>query len=147
MTAGGGQLPATGGSADAARLAEAEELLRRVEDDGVVAGLAIGERIRRFLGAGEIAAQSSPLVIWKFEIPSGSMDLLIEVPRSARFVWFAMQNGKLNAWAAVSPAAPPVPRHIMVVGTSHRFPRDYEYIGSCMDGSFVWHALVSPEAP
>lgn len=48
------------------------------------------------------------------------------------------QRGKLCLWAEVIPSIGEKVV-IQVLGTGYGVPDNYEYIGTVMDGNFVWH--------
>ncbi len=61
------------------------------------------------------------------------------IPRDAAGLHVGMQNGSLMLWYETSTAAPEAPSKFAVFGTGHNIPAHSRYIGSCQDGSFVWH--------
>lgn len=81
-------------------------------------------------------------VIWKFPLRlSGGEQLVRTMPTGAKPVRLAMQNGVPTLWCLCDEKAAQTDRRFVVVGTGHPVPEDYEYIGTCDDGPYVWHAF------
>jgi len=80
--------------------------------------------------------------VWKFPLRlSGGEQLVRTMPRDAIPVRLAMQNEVPTLWCLVDEKKPQEDRHFIVVGTGHPIPDGCEYIGSCDDGPYVWHAF------
>lgn len=86
--------------------------------------------------------------IWKFTIPVTDV-VEVEMPRNARVLPFVQtaKSGELgpraalNLWAEVHPNLEKVMRRFHIVGTGNPFPnvQHSAYVGSVVDGPFVWH--------
>ena len=81
------------------------------------------------------------LEIWKWELPSREIDLVIPPP--GRVVKVAVQQvnhiDRHTLWAIVDPKANGVPRKFKVVGTGQSFNSEWEYVDTWFDNPFVWH--------
>lgn len=84
----------------------------------------------------------SRLVVWKFELPLGSV-AAASMPKGARLVHVGPDPlGVPCVWAEVDPDAPTVRRLLGVIGTGHDVPMKAGravHVGSFVGGSFVWH--------
>ena len=79
--------------------------------------------------------------IWKYTIPVTDV-VVIKVPEGARFLPFVASQapGTLSLWAEVDPASGPEERRtVLVIGTGNSAGDVGRYIGSALDGAFVWH--------
>lgn len=87
--------------------------------------------------------------VWKYPLPlllvygPGTIGV-VELPVKARFLRFAMQNGTPTLWCEVMPLAPMITREFCVVGTGQTIPVGAEWVGTCLDGAYVWHLYVLP---
>ena len=82
----------------------------------------------------------STKTIWKF--PLALVDAYpVDMPRGARILSVADQNGTLCLWAEVDPEAPCETRRIRIVGSGHPVPQEpkLQFIGTAVQGPFVWH--------
>lgn len=70
----------------------------------------------------------------------------VEMPRGARILTVMMQAGGPTVWALVDPSAEKVYRTVHIVGTGHEVPPHTVYVGSVIDGPFVWHIFDGGEA-
>ena len=86
-------------------------------------------------------------VIWKFPIqcnakPGWPYQIRVEMPEGAKILCVMNQtNGDgVCLWAEVNQYAQRVTRVILCVGTGcGEVPIDATYIGSVLDGDYVWH--------
>jgi hypothetical protein len=56
----------------------------------------------------------------------------------------AMQNGWITLWVANHSDLPSRPCRFLVAGTGQVIPSDAAYLGTVMDGIFVWHVFEVP---
>lgn len=78
--------------------------------------------------------------VWKFEIVLTD-EFTLSMPKFAKPLYVAVQDGKPCLWALVDPGAEREDRTFYVHGTGHPVPAAREHIGSFMlhDGAFVGH--------
>jgi hypothetical protein len=87
-------------------------------------------------------------------IPAGSMKVfkypltfdsvsVVSMIVDAKVIHVASQNGVVTLWAIVPNSAFVEPRRFRILGTGHELPLEIalEHVGSCLDGSFVWHVF------
>ena len=80
--------------------------------------------------------------MWKFPLRvTDDIQLVRTMPFGAIPVRFAMQRGIPTLWCLVNERNSMQDRRFVVVGTGRPIPDSYEYIASCEDGPFVWHAF------
>lgn len=66
----------------------------------------------------------------------------VKMPKGAKVIRVAQQDGIGFLWAIVNPAKTTSElRKFGIVGTGHVLPEKADYIGSYDDGPFVWHVL------
>lgn len=75
--------------------------------------------------------------VWKFPLHSAAVTF--EMPVGAAVLYVAMQDGKPTMWAEVNPLLDKVERTFIIVGTGHPVQPGASYVGSTIDGPFVWH--------
>lgn len=69
----------------------------------------------------------------------------IKAPKDAKWLYVAVQpHTGLCAWAQVNIDEPAeqVPHTLHIIGTGHTVPDNVAYIGSVIDGAFVWHVYA-----
>jgi len=88
------------------------------------------------------------MTIWKSTLgdnaallPLGRMSAAVSLPAGARIVHAGMQGTKLCIWSIVEPSQETVLRQLVVVGTGREVRNDAIYIGTVMDGPYVWHVF------
>lgn len=76
-------------------------------------------------------------VIYKYKITGDP----IEMPKGADIIHVGMQNQEAFLWAMffANNADDKEQRKIDIYGTGQKIPADRKYIGTFMDGPFVWH--------
>lgn len=80
--------------------------------------------------------------IWKFVVTDALGVAGVIMPQVAKLLHVAMQNGKLCVWALVWPQLPKVTRRLVIYGTGDAIERgERAYVGTVMDGQFVWHVF------
>lgn len=50
--------------------------------------------------------------------------------------------GILNVWFQCDPDARRVQQDFRIIGTGHPYPEGCEYLGSVVQGPFVWHVFI-----
>ena len=76
--------------------------------------------------------------IWKCNADGHVVDL----PKGAKAIYCHMQAGHPMVWLTVDPEAEGESRCFTVYGTGAVVPED-GYVGTMMDGAFVWHVYES----
>jgi hypothetical protein len=84
--------------------------------------------------------------IWKYPIRLADGAQSFDLPIGAKVLRFAPQRRELQMWVELNPDLRLVPRSFAVFGTGHEIPRQAEHVGSCEDGSFIWHLYELPPA-
>jgi len=80
-----------------------------------------------------------PLVVWKFEFEVID-EPEIEMPVGAKVLSVGTQRPRMIClWAACDPKAAKERRNFHVRGTGHPLNCEGPFIGSVLDGPFVWH--------
>lgn len=86
------------------------------------------------------------LVIWKFSLSLSVGRQEFVSPGVMRPRYFAMQNDRPCMWVEVMPEMEEkTARGFYVVGTGHTIPENTDYVGSTLDGGYVWHLYVEKE--
>jgi hypothetical protein len=81
--------------------------------------------------------------IFKYPFTDGQNSFAM--PRGARILHLATQNGTPTLWAEVDTEQPGEVREFRVIGTGHEVPPlPCEYIGTYLSGPFVWHVYEIP---
>lgn len=78
--------------------------------------------------------------IYKYTVPVDDQDHRIELHGPILAVG-SQSRGEVQFWAMHYDDLEPVPLDFRVVGTGHPFPDGMLYVGTAMDGPFVWHLL------
>jgi len=81
--------------------------------------------------------------IWKFPLPL-SDSVAIAMPERSRVLSVGVQSGgvrQLQLWADVNPGAAIVIRRFEIRGTGHPLGDVGRFIGTVIDGPFVWHVF------
>lgn len=82
-------------------------------------------------------------VVWKYEI--GHARTEVDLPKDAECVRVSPDpRGVACMWALVDPDAPTERVQLEIYGTGHPIPDGRTFIGSWLDGPFVWHLFASP---
>ena len=89
--------------------------------------------------------------VYKYVLDNGPI-LSLDLPAKAIPVFFTTQQQRdlqyrLCLWIERETAVPPdqlVKRAFQIFGTGHFIPDSAKYIGSCLDGPFVWHCYEVP---
>ena len=80
-------------------------------------------------------------VVWKYHLSRGRGVDVLELPGGASFVRADMQEGIICIWFLVDRDEPKVERRFSVYGTGQDVPDTANYVGTVMDGPFVWHVF------
>ncbi len=82
--------------------------------------------------------------IWKYRFSISGIETF-SMPEGARVVFVGMQGRCINLWALVQPLmnwnTEAVERTFVIRGTGHNIEDNLEYVGSTIDGEFVWHVF------
>lgn len=82
-----------------------------------------------------------PPRVYKYTIPVDDDDHKIDLQGPVLFV-ASQQARQVQVWAMYYGAdVDPVPYLFRVVGTGQQFPHGMVYVGTAVDGPFVWHLL------
>ena len=82
------------------------------------------------------------MTIWKYDVPNPGAVMEIEMPMRAEFLSLQVQHGKPVMWWRVSEASPRALRRFVCVGTGHEADESHKYIGTYLDGAYVWHVFI-----
>lgn len=87
------------------------------------------------------------MMIWKFPLPIDD-EVSVKMPRDARVLSVAVQEGAVVVWAVVNPLHRTVSRRFRIVGTGHPFNdlAEWQFVGTVQThgGALVWHVFVEP---
>ena len=81
--------------------------------------------------------------VWKDSVPVGDIAVR-DLPFGATILHVDCQeSGEVTFWFEFEPDYPPgvptVARKFTIFGTGHTIPEGWEYVGTTLDGPFVWH--------
>jgi putative transposon-encoded protein len=79
--------------------------------------------------------------IWKFVVPLGEV-VKIELPIGSKFRHVGIDPASLQpaVWVQVNPKVEVMgQRQLTVFGTGHPIDLGWNYVGTTIDGEFVWH--------
>jgi hypothetical protein len=85
-------------------------------------------------------------VIHKYALRRGPQELVL--PRWARPLYVAAQQGVLCMWVVVDTEQPECRRDVWVIGTGVTLPADLavaSYVGTALVNAYVWHVFVADE--
>ena len=77
--------------------------------------------------------------VYKYQLGAGPT--VIDMPRGAKALHVAMQGGALMLWALVDLDEPKESRTFDVYGTGNATPLDRRYVGTVLNGQWVWHVF------
>lgn len=77
-------------------------------------------------------------VVFKYPLKNLSKNTL-EIPKYAKYLRVAMQNGNPFLWAEIDTDMPKVLRVFQVCATGQPIPDGFLHVGSFEDGMFIWH--------
>lgn len=85
--------------------------------------------------------------IWKFPLRLAEKQT-VSMPADAVLLHLGFDGNVARPvmcmWAAVDADAPKVDVEIIIVGTGHPLPHVGTFLGTVIDGSFVWHLFTGP---
>lgn len=90
----------------------------------------------------------STRTIWKFPLRLTDVQTVM-MPAGAEILAVGVQADGIMLWARVDPAVSERQGYnIAIVGTGHPAPDDTQstYIGTVMDGPYVWHVFTEKES-
>lgn len=78
--------------------------------------------------------------VWKFPLAL-KPEQTIELPKGAVILFTAVpaMAGEVTMWALIGADREMEPRRFAIRGTGHEVEEDLLYVGTVIDGSFVWH--------
>lgn len=79
--------------------------------------------------------------IYKYQVPVDGQIHDYSIPTGAIVRHVDQQGNYPHLWVEVQSDAPTVTRTFRVFGTGHPIPDGFVYVGSTMDGPFVWHVF------
>jgi hypothetical protein len=81
----------------------------------------------------------------KGNVDLGQADQIFDIPGLLRPLHVGMQNGNVTLWVAVEESKSffPYKLSVRLIGTGRNTPDDYIYLGTVMDGEYVWHVFTS----
>jgi len=85
--------------------------------------------------------------IWKFPLEVTDHQSVV-MPQGAHALSVGLDpQGQLCLWALVDPELDLLPLEVVIVGTGHRsyLIEHLRFLGSVVQGSFVWHVFVETE--
>lgn len=84
-----------------------------------------------------------PRAVWKFPLEAAALrgEVAVDMPLASKVLTLQVQHGTPTLWAEVILEEPrrTETRRFVVHGTGHTVPWDCEYVGTWLDGAFVWH--------
>lgn len=84
--------------------------------------------------------------IYKYHLPQPGQYAVLDYHWGARPKLVALQNGSPCLWAEVHKDSTSRKAQVLCVGTGWDAPDDLEYLGTVLDGDFVWHFYIQPES-
>jgi len=79
--------------------------------------------------------------IWKYQLPTPGETSVLEIPKG----WYVARIDAGWMWVWVSPDHPIEQVKITTVATGQRFDDEKIYLGTWLDGPFVWHVIKGSE--
>lgn len=78
--------------------------------------------------------------IWKISVPVDDQRHIFDLPPGP-IVHAGRQHHsyQVEVWVEVELDEPTLPRAFQCYGTGHLIPGDVDYVGTAIDGQFVWH--------
>ena len=63
-----------------------------------------------------------------------------DIPEGGRIVYVDCQQPRVvSFWVELEPENEVIPCYFVIIGTGHPVPDDCGYVGTILDGPFVWH--------
>ncbi len=79
--------------------------------------------------------------IWKFPLEVTQSPQILLIPKGAKLLFIAMQEGKICLWMELEQSAEKERRKFIVVGTGWELPPDRNYCGTVLVDPYVWHVF------
>jgi hypothetical protein len=79
--------------------------------------------------------------IYKYRVQVKEIWHEVAMPSQAKIVHVACQDtsGVVSLWAEIENESASVTRSFRIYGTGQSIPDDTDYVGTALDGMFVWH--------
>jgi hypothetical protein len=77
--------------------------------------------------------------IWKYTLQPALGMISHDIPTPHTLRSFQVQNGLPCMWVEMNPSDSSVRYRFITIGTGHPVPDNSDYIGTYLDGPFVWH--------
>ena len=78
--------------------------------------------------------------IWKYNLPIKDVRGDFSIPKNSKIIHVACQKPHIvSFWAEVDDDNETELRHLVVFGTGETISRNNKYIGTALDGLYVWH--------
>lgn len=92
-------------------------------------------------------AQAKFTTIWKFPLKLAERQV-VSMPVGATLLHLGFDGTPVRPvmclWAAVDADAPKIDHEIILVGTGQPLPHVGTFLGTVVDGQFVWHLFTGP---
>ena len=66
---------------------------------------------------------------------------VVSMPVLSKVLHFAMQHGRPTIWVSSLVGVPNENRRFVTIPTGCDIPAGHDYVGTALDGEFVWHLL------
>jgi len=78
--------------------------------------------------------------VWKYDLLVRGETEIYDIPMGSRVIKVECRQPQLlSFWAEVDTEKNKEKREFVIVGTGHPIPENYEYVGTALDGWYVWH--------
>lgn len=77
--------------------------------------------------------------VYKYPISKESIEGTLMIPGGYKILHFNMQAYVPTLWVEVDPMEEEVEFNYAIFGTGWKISDEYEYVGTCLDGPYVWH--------
>lgn len=82
--------------------------------------------------------------VYKYVVETGRYEVNLQVPGYRKPLHVGLDPaGVPSLWMEVDTNSVPVPFTIYIVGTGQEVPQGKQYIGSFVEGPYVWHVYYS----
>ena len=75
----------------------------------------------------------------------GQADQVFDIPGLLEPLHVGMQNGKVTLWVTTEETKSffPYRLSVKIIGTGRNTPDSHDYLGTVMDGEYVWHVFTA----